>query len=131
MAIEKEIPAYRLEDLTFTVTLRDKDGNVIDFSSGYANIVIFIYNADGSVFEKYSRATTAGWKAIDTTNQNVGKLSFATDSATTKLGVLGKKYVEVLTRKTDAGLADNAYDTIERAYLFTLKESISSTITLP
>lgn len=131
MAIEKEVPVYQLEDKTFRIRVKDKTGAPIDFSSGYDNIVILIKNADDSVFAKYSRTTTVGWKAIDTTDQATGYLSFSIESEDTNLDSLGKKSIEVLTRKTDATLTDGVYDSICTSYLFTLKKSTVATLTLP
>lgn len=126
-----ETPVYRFEDKTINITLKDSTGAVIDLSSGFDNIVIFIYNADDTILQKYSRTTTEGWQAIDTTNQATGVLSFLLDSDTTKLASLTKKYIEVLARKTDGDVPDSKYDLIGAKYLCTIHKSRSSEIELP
>jgi hypothetical protein len=131
MAIENEIVVYRFEDKTFKLKIRDAVGALIDFSTGYDNIVIIIYNADRTVLQQYSRTTTVGWKAIDVTNQASGEFSVVLESADTESATLQKKYIEVLVRKTSGLVAGGKYDTISSKYLFTLKDSISSAVTLP
>lgn len=131
MSIEKEIPVYRFEDKTFKISLKDSNGAAIDLSVGYDNIVIFIYNADKTILEKYSSVTTAGWQDIGIALQNLGIVTILLDSETNADAALGKKYIEVLVRKTDANVPDNKYDTIAEKYLFTLKDSRSSEVTLP
>ncbi|OFY87837.1 MAG: hypothetical protein A3F72_02910 [Bacteroidetes bacterium RIFCSPLOWO2_12_FULL_35_15] len=129
---EREEIVYRNEDKTFRLTVKNALGAPLDFSIGYNNIVIVIYNQDNSVFQKYSRTVSAGWKSIDVTDQATGILIIAIDSTDTKTGSLSKKNIEVLVRKTDAGVTDDSkYDSITKKYLFTLKDSITSTLTLP
>jgi hypothetical protein len=129
--LHNEITVYRFEDKTFEVSCIDADNAPIDFSSGFDNIGIFVYNADRSTLAKYSRKITAGWKSIDTSNQATGKLSFIIDSDTLKLAPLGKKFIEVIIRKTSAIVSDSKYDSITSQYLFTLKQSISSITVIP
>jgi len=126
-----EIVVYRFEDKTFEVKLTDANDAVIDLSTGFDNVGIFVYNADRSILAKYSRTVTVGWKQMDTTNQATGVLSFLLDSDTLKLASLGKKYIEVILRKTSGSVPDNKYDSIVSNYLFTLKQSVSSVTTLP
>lgn len=122
---------YQGEDKTVNLTLKDAEGTPINLSSGYDNIVVFISNADGSVLEKYSRETTAGWQEINTDDQALGLLSFHISSATTKLASCGKKYIEVLVQKNDLDMDDDKYDSILKSYLFTIAESVTATQTLP
>jgi len=122
---------YQGEDQTIRVEIVDANGAPVDLSTGYSNVIAFLHNGDQTVLEKYSRTTTSGWQAIDTDEQALGVLSFHIDSSKTKLASCGKKYFEILVRKTDVDLADSNYDTIASGYIFTIKESVTATQTLP
>ncbi len=119
-------------DQEFTITCKDEDGVAIDFSAGFQNIVIIVYNQDKTILEKYSKVTTAGWKAIGFTDWATGRLSFKLTTDITNLAVPGKKLFEIRVQKTDVTLADTLYDTIvNEKYLCTITKSLTSILTLP
>lgn len=127
----QEVKVYKLEDKTIEIELLDENGDAIDLTTGFDNIVVFLRNADKTIMAKFSLTTTAGWGAITLSGTETGVLSFLVDSDTTKLATVGKKEVEVLLQKTDGAVPDGSYDTIMKQYILTLEESTSSTVTLP
>lgn len=119
-------------DQTFEVTCKDADGAPIDFSVGYSNVVIVVYNQNKTVFDKFSIVASVGWKTIDITNQAQGRLSFKLLTATTTLATEGKKFFEVRVQKTDGTVGDGNYDVVVTdQYLCTILKSVINPLTLP
>ena len=131
--MSKEIvnPIYQGADQDITLQVKDATGANYDLSAA-VKMAVFIYYLGGSIFAKYSMNAGSGYKDLDITDADDGKLYLKIESGETKTASAGKLYAEIRAQFSNVDYDDGAFDLIGgRIYIGEIIESVSGNITLP
>lgn len=124
-------PILQGADQEIELEIRDADNALYDLSGATKLAVILMY-ADYTVFQKYSKNSSAGWSVLDVTNAATGKLVFKIESADTLNALEGKLYVEIKARFPDVDYADGYYDLLGAGiYIGEIVKSVTNALTIP
>lgn len=129
-------PTYisQAEDIDFVLTVKRKDGTLLDMSAAPRCYVI-VHDGYGNVYGKFKKGAAAtGWEVMDTTNDNVGVLRFKILTTVTKTMKPGRYYIEWRVRYNSGSHADDLFfDVVESGIeAFGVKESeINKLVSLP
>ena len=104
---------FRGQDQAIRITLKDKDGGAVDLSTldGY---VVYLYNKEGDVIEKFSKNTMANFEPITEITPSSGIFEIKLQSAVTLKAKIGKIFVEVKTEQTDINYTGNTFFSVSR-----------------
>jgi hypothetical protein len=120
------------EDADCELTITQKDGSVLNLSGVSTRVNAVVVDGYGSVVDKFNNySATSGYKLMDSSFLNIGKLKFSVLSTITKDLNPGDYYVEVLIRLASAAHTDdNYYDVPVKFYLFSVQKSVYKDLTL-
>lgn len=131
--MSKEIinPIYQGADQDITLQVKDATGAAYDLSTA-VKLVVFLHYLGGNVFAKYSMNAASGYKDLDVTDADDGKLYFKIESGETKTAKPGKIYAEMRAQFSNVDYDDGAFDLIGGGiYMGEIIASVSGNITLP
>lgn len=127
----KEIIINQFEDANCELTLKTQSGGTLNLSAVNIKAFAVIKDGTGTEIVKYAKTPSAGWLGLDNTKMNLGTYKFIVLSSLTKTLKPGRYYVELTARFPSAVHVDGYYDVVEEFYLFTVKKSLTATLTLP
>lgn len=121
-----EIYFYIGEDNPVTVQVNGANDSGLDLTAYEGYGLVFYYESDNTVIEKYSGNAATGWNStnIDTTSANVGAPIALIQRAVSELGRDGSRVmVQVVVQSTDANYASSQFrDLGAPVYAFTFKK---------
>ena len=133
--MDTELEVAKGQDIEFEFQIKDSAGAAIPLNTGIDRLFIIMHYKDGTILAKFAKPTQTGW--LDVTgsgvNYTAGICRARVTTNITGPAKEGKIYVETRVKIADGNsLDDSQVDYIERErYLCTIKNTVSSGITLP
>ncbi len=124
-------PILQAADQQIQLTVTDSSGAAYDMSSA-SKLIVAVYYEDGTLLQKYSKNSAAGWSVLDVTSASSGILKFKIETGDTITAPPGKVFAEVRIQTADVSYEDGYYDLLGQGiYIGEIVQSITSTLTLP
>jgi len=114
------------DDIPLLIGLTDSSGAAINITNLTQLYVYVVHTTQGSVLAKFNKGGVGGFEALIA----ISATSYRADilSGTTKKATTGDYHVDINVVETDADYESNQKNTIGIDAVFTLKESISKTV---
>jgi len=114
------------DDIPLLISLTDSSGIAINITNLAQLYVYVIQTAQGTILAKFNKGGVGGFEALVV----ISATSYRADilSGTTKKATTGDYHVDINVVETDADYESNQKNTIGIDAIFTLKESISKTV---
>ena len=110
MAITDDI--FIGEDKTFKITVKDENGVVINLDNA-SEIIVRLLDEGGNTIEKYNKAGTSGFQALDIATRSSGIMDIHLNEAQTDLANIGATInAEIKMRFTDGDFDDSTMDSV-------------------
>lgn len=128
--IEKNI-IYQGQDQEVTIQAIGDDGNPIDMSTA-DNIGVIVAYKDGTVLTKFSMNAGSGWKDLDVSEADEGKVTFKVETDVTTDAREGDIYAEIKYKIPNVDYEDGLFDGhIPLTYIGTIQKSLFNDVTVP